>query len=202
MHTPGAVPDAVPIGGPLDNMQAYILDAGLRPVPPGIPGELYLAGAGLARGYLSQPGLTAQTFIACPYGPPGSRMYATGDLARWAVPGGADAGGRLEYLGRADGQVKIRGFRIEPGEIETALRRHPRIADAAVTAREDTPGRKHLAAYIVHTPATTPPDPAHPGGHPAAAAGFRGAAGLPGRRAAGLHGARRRSGAGCPAADC
>ena len=155
------------IGGPLDNMQAYILDAGLRPVPPGIPGELYLAGAGLARGYLSQPGLTAQTFIACPYGPPGSRMYATGDLARWAVPGGADAGGRLEYLGRADGQVKIRGFRIEPGEIETALRRHPRIADAAVTAREDTPGRKHLAAYIVHTPRTTPPDPAHPGGHPA-----------------------------------
>ncbi len=157
MRAPGAVPDAVPIGGPIDNTQVYVLDPGLRPVPPGIPGQLHIAGAGLARGYLNQPGLTAARFTACPLRPsrrPHVRHRRPGPLDS---AGRGEAGGQLEYLGRADDQVKIRGFRIEPGEIEAALLRHPAIAAAAVTAREDTPGRKHLAAYIV--PATSSPAP-------------------------------------------
>jgi len=134
----------VPIGKPVANTQLYSLDASMNPVPPGVEGELYIGGVQVARGYVNQPKLTAERFIRNPFSEdPESRLYKTGDICRWLEDG------NIEYLGRTDGQVKIRGLRIELGEIESVLRGHPSVRQAVVMAREDEPGQKYLAGYVV-----------------------------------------------------
>jgi amino acid adenylation domain-containing protein/non-ribosomal peptide synthase protein (TIGR01720 family) len=137
------------IGGPLRNARAYVLDGYLRPVPAGVPGELYLAGAQLGRGYLNRPELTAERFVAGPFGGPGRRMYRTGDMARWT------ADGTIEYLGRTDDQVKVRGFRIELGEIDEVLSRCPGVGRAATTVRQGPAGEPMIVAYLTSPTAVT-----------------------------------------------
>ncbi|MYW05294.1 amino acid adenylation domain-containing protein [Streptomyces sp. SID3343] len=146
----GSVPG---IGTPLANTRAYVLDERLHPVPEGLPGELYLGGDGVAHGYLGRPGLTADRFVPDPYGPPGGRLYRTGDLVRHA------RGAGLEYVGRTDAQVKLRGHRIEPGEIETRLTTHPKVAQAAVRLVDPDAESARLVAYLVLAPGCGVPEP-------------------------------------------
>ncbi|MFD3938772.1 amino acid adenylation domain-containing protein [Streptomyces sp. NPDC058611] len=150
MPTADLCADPLPIGGPMDGTRLLVLDDRLRPVPPGVVGELYVGGDGVARGYAGRPGLTAERFVADPSGRPGARMYRTGDLVRW------ESTGRLQYVSRADDQVKLRGFRVEPGEIEAVLRERDGVAHAVVVPRRDRLGERSLVAYVV-------PDASAPG---------------------------------------
>jgi len=134
----------IPVGKPITNVQAYILDEYMQPVPLGVPGELYLAGEGMARGYLKNPELTAERFVPNPFGTgPGERLYRTGDLVRYLADDG------IVFMGRLDQQVKLRGSRIELGEIEVVLRSHPSVEQAIATLIQESPGDKYLAAYVV-----------------------------------------------------
>jgi amino acid adenylation domain-containing protein len=134
---------SIPVGIPISNSTAWVLDERMRPVPACVPGELFVGGDGIARGYLNAPALTAQRYVPDPFRGDGSRLYRTGDRARWR------ADGSIEFMGRMDQQVKIRGHRTEPGELEALLERHPSVATAVVTVREDVPGDRRLAAYVV-----------------------------------------------------